>query len=51
MRLPGYGGATLTDVQNFVLANNNVAGTVVFAYADAPATAANFTGGAACPTP
>ncbi|MGR8981277.1 MAG: beta strand repeat-containing protein [Gammaproteobacteria bacterium] len=51
MRLPGYVGSTLMDVQNFVLGNNNVAGTVVTAYADAPATAANFVGGAACSTP
>ena len=51
MRLPGYAGSTTTDVQNFVLSNNNVAGTAVFAYVDPPATDANFTGGAACPTP
>jgi hypothetical protein len=51
MVLPGYAGASLLDVQSFVLSNNNVAGTVVTAYVDAPATAANFTGGAACPTP
>src|SRR5262249_47607977 len=51
MRLPGYAGSSLTDVQNFVTANNNVAGTNVFAYTDPPATASNFVGGAACPTP
>jgi hypothetical protein len=51
MRLPGYGGSTLADVQTFVFNNNNFAGTVVTAYVDAPATAANFVGGAACPTP
>jgi len=51
MRLPGYSGTTLADVQNFILGNNNVAGTTVSAYFDAPATAASFTGGAACVTP
>ena len=51
MRLPGYAGTTLTDVQNFILANNNVAGTTVTASFDAPATAASFIGGAACVTP
>ena len=52
MRLPNYAGATLADVQNFVFGNNNFAGTAVAAFVDAPATPANFTGGAAaCPTP
>ena len=51
MRLPGYSGSTLADVQNFIFANNNVAGTTVSAYVDAPATAASFIGGAACVTP
>jgi len=51
MRLPGYSGSTLADVQNFILGNNNVAGTTVTASFDAPATAANFVGGAACATP
>jgi hypothetical protein len=38
-----------TQVQNFVLANNNFAGTVVSAYVDAPATfASTFKGGAPC---
>jgi hypothetical protein len=50
IRLPGYAGATLADVQNFVL-GNNFAGTAVTAYVDPPATAANFTGGAACALP
>lgn len=49
MRLPGYSGSSETDVQNFVLANNNVAGTVVFAYSDIGP--AGFIGGAACVTP
>ncbi|HYU25785.1 MAG TPA: hypothetical protein VEO74_11315, partial [Thermoanaerobaculia bacterium] len=51
MRLPGYAGSTVADVQTFVFTNNNVPGTAVFAYVDSPATDANFTGGAACPTP
>jgi hypothetical protein len=51
MRLPGYAGSTTADVQTFVFNNNPVAGTQVFAYTDPPATDANFTGGAACPTP
>jgi hypothetical protein len=51
IRLPGYSGSTLADVQNFILGNNNVAGTTVNAYVDAPATAASFVGGAACVTP
>jgi hypothetical protein len=51
MRLPGYAGATLANVQSFVLGQNNFAGTVVTAYVDPPATAANFTGGAPCLTP
>lgn len=38
-----------TQIQNFILANNNVAGTQVFADISAPATyAANYIGGAAC---
>jgi Ca2+-binding RTX toxin-like protein len=41
-----------TQVQTFVLGNNNVAGTVVTAYVDSPATfATTFIGGAACTTP
>jgi hypothetical protein len=44
-------GASLAAVQTFVLNNNNFAGTVVNTFVDPPATAANFTGGAACPTP
>jgi hypothetical protein len=50
--LPGYaGGANLTNVQNFLLANNAGA-FITNAYADAPATAAAFTGsGTTCPTP
>jgi hypothetical protein len=51
IRLPGYAGTTLTDVQNFIFGNNSVPGTTVTANADPPATAANFTGGASCPTP
>jgi hypothetical protein len=51
IRLPGYAGTTLADVQTFVFNNNNFAGTVVTAYVDPPATAANFTGGAACSLP
>ncbi|MGE4070425.1 MAG: Ig-like domain-containing protein [Lysobacterales bacterium] len=51
MRLPGYAGASLAAVQTFVFNNNNFAGTAVTAYIDPPATAANFTGGAACPLP
>jgi len=51
IRLPGYSGTTLADVQNFILGNNNIAGTTVNAYVDAPATAASFVGGAACVTP
>jgi hypothetical protein len=51
MRLPGYSGSTLAAVQSFILANNNVAGTIVSAYFDAPATATSFIGGAACVTP
>jgi len=38
-----------TQIQNFILANNNVAGTAVFADISAPATyAANYLGGASC---
>jgi len=51
MRLPGYSGSTVADVQNFILGNNNLAGTTVTAYFDAPATATSFVGGAACVTP
>jgi hypothetical protein len=51
MRLPGYAGSTLADVQNFILGNNNVVGTTVTAYIDAPATAGSFIGGAPCVTP
>jgi hypothetical protein len=49
IRLPGYTGSTLAEVQTFLFNNNNFAGTVVTAYSDVAAT--NFTGGAACPTP
>ncbi|MEP7148788.1 MAG: Ig-like domain repeat protein [Acidobacteriota bacterium] len=38
--------ANLAAVESYVFSQNNFAGTVVFAYVDAPATAANFTGGA-----
>ncbi|MFO1304131.1 MAG: IPTL-CTERM sorting domain-containing protein [Burkholderiales bacterium] len=50
--LPGYaGGASLANVQTF-LQGNNTGSFVTNAYADAPATAAAFTGvGATCPTP
>jgi hypothetical protein len=52
IRLPGYVGATLTDVQNFLRNNNlNSASTSVSSIADAPATAANYIGGAACTLP
>ena len=57
IRLPGLvpAGTELqrqTQVQAFILANNNVAGTVVSAFVDAPATfASTFIGGAACTTP
>lgn len=51
MRLPGYAGSTLANVETFVFGNNNFSGTAVVAYVDPPATAANFSGGAACPTP
>ena len=51
IRLPGYGGSSLANVQTYLVNNNNFAGTVATAYVDSPATAANFTGGAACPTP
>ena len=51
IRLPGLASATQSGVQNFVLANNNTAGTVVSAYVDAPATFATaFSGGGStCP--
>jgi hypothetical protein len=50
--LPGYaGGANLTNVENFIQGNNTGSFTVN-AYADAPATAAAFTGvGTGCSTP
>lgn len=57
IRLPGLvpsgtEAARQAQVQSFLLANNNVAGTVVSAYVDAPATfASTFIGGAACTTP
>ncbi len=38
--------ASLVAVENYVLSQNNIAGTVVDAYVDAPATAGNYTGGA-----
>jgi hypothetical protein len=50
--LPTYaGGASFTNVQNFIQGNNTGSFTTT-AYADAPATAAAFTGsGTSCPTP
>ncbi|HWT14739.1 MAG TPA: Ig-like domain-containing protein [Patescibacteria group bacterium] len=51
MRLPGYAGASLATVEALLLSQNNFASTAVSAYVDAPATAANFTGGASCQTP
>jgi methionine-rich copper-binding protein CopC len=53
IRLPGLTTpATQAQIEAFVLANNNVAGTTVSANADAPATfAANYLGGAACTPP
>ena len=51
-RLPGYVGATLDDVQNFIKGNNLNAGTTaVTAYTDPPVTQTAFVGGASCPTP
>ncbi len=51
--LPGYAGGGLAGVQAFVSSNNSIAGGAAYiAYADAPATAAAFTGtGGVCPTP
>ena len=52
MKLPGYAGSSLANVQTFVQGNNlNPGTTAVFANVDAPATAANFTGGSACALP
>jgi len=57
MRLPGLvpsgtEAQRQTQVQTFVLNNNNTAGTVVTAYVDSPATFASlFIGGAACTSP
>ncbi|PKO12181.1 MAG: hypothetical protein CVU39_25235, partial [Chloroflexi bacterium HGW-Chloroflexi-10] len=51
MSFPGYAGTTLTNVQDFLLSNNNVAGTVVSAYVDAPATAANYANCSVPPQP
>lgn len=52
IRLPGYAGSSTTDVENYLKANNlNSGATEVFVYVDAPATAGNFVGGAACPAP
>jgi len=51
MRFPGYAGTTSTNVQDFLLANNNAAGTVVSAYTDSPATAANYASCAIPPLP
>jgi Bacterial Ig domain/RTX calcium-binding nonapeptide repeat (4 copies)/Cadherin domain len=50
--LPGYaGGASQTNIQNFLQANNTGSFTTS-AYADSPATFAAFTGtGTSCPTP
>jgi hypothetical protein len=50
--LPSYaGGASLPNVQTFIQ-NNNAGSFITNAYADAPATAAAFTGvGSSCPTP
>jgi hypothetical protein len=50
--LPGLPASTETDVQNFVAGNNNMGGSVVDAYVDAPATFAAFKGtGTDCGTP
>lgn len=51
--LPGYAGSTTANVESFVAANNDITGGATYvAYADAPATAAAFTGtGTSCPTP
>jgi hypothetical protein len=51
MRLPGESAANEAQLQAFVLANNNVAGTTVTAYEDPPATfSSTFTGtGTSCP--
>jgi hypothetical protein len=51
--LPGYaGGASLVNVQNFIIGNNTMNGASVSAYNDPPATAAQFTGvGTGCGTP
>ncbi len=52
MRLPGYGGASLTAVENFIKNNNlNPGTTTVFAYDDLSPSGASFVGGAACATP
>ena len=53
IRLPGIASnPSDTDVQSFIFANNNVPGTAVLAYSDAPGgTASTFVGGGACPTP
>jgi hypothetical protein len=52
LKLPGYAGSSLANVQSYVQGNNlNPGTTAVNAYVDAPATAANFTGGSACALP
>jgi hypothetical protein len=55
IRLPGLSPSsnpTQAQVEAFVLGNNNVAGTAVTAYVDAPATFnSTFLGGAACVAP
>ncbi|MEO5714168.1 MAG: hypothetical protein ABIT37_11830 [Luteolibacter sp.] len=58
MKLAGTSGpadgvafASLAAVQTFLLSNNNSAGTVVAAYTDSPATAANFLGAGATNPP
>jgi len=51
--LPGYVGSSLANVQTFVAGNNVITGGAAYLVtADAPATAAAFTGaGTTCPTP
>lgn len=51
LRLPGYGGSSLADVETFIRNNNlNTGTTAVVAYSD-PGPATIFTGGASCATP
>jgi hypothetical protein len=50
--LPGLSASTEAAVESFVSGNNNMGGTTVDAFADAPATFAAFTGtGTNCGTP